>query len=204
MAAKNIFKKIISLIFGLAVLIFLVFILYFIAPSPSIENKITDTDGLNIQNIQNGQSDPGLPSRLVIPSINVDAKITYVGLDSNGAVGAPDGPYDTAWYKLGPRPGVKGSAVITGHYGPWRTGENSVFDDLHKLKKGDQIYVRDDKGSLISFAVKEIRTYDLNESVPEVFIKNDGIYLNLITCSGEWIQDQKTYTQRLVVFTQAI
>src|SRR6185436_6178865 len=52
---------------------------------------------------------PGLPVRLIIPSINVDAKIIYVGLAPDGSVGVPAGPDEVAWFGLGPRPGASGS-----------------------------------------------------------------------------------------------
>jgi len=147
---------------------------------------------------------PGLPIRLTIPSINVDAQVINVGLAKDGSVGVPEGPYQVAWFKLGPRPGEKGSAIITGHFGPWKSGAHSVFDNLHELKPGDKIYIKEDSGASLTFMVKESRVYNPNESLPEVFNKNDGTYLNLITCNGDWVATQKTYTKRLVIFTQMV
>ena len=34
--------------------------------------------------------------------------------------------------------------------------------------------------------------------------RNDGNHLNLITCDGEWNEDQKTFSKRLVVFSDAV
>jgi len=160
-------------------------------PSP---NEVADTQNTTTV------AGPGLPVELSIPSIKVNAPIIYVGLAADGSVAVPKGPHETAWFKLGPRPGEKGSAVITGHFGPWQTGAKSVFDNLYQLKKGDQIRVKDDKGEVLIFTVRESRIYKPEESPPEVFAKNDGVYLNLITCNGDWLKNQKTYTQRLVVF----
>ena len=147
---------------------------------------------------------PGLPARLVIPAINVDAKVLYVGLAADGSVDAPKGPTDVAWFRLGPRPGAQGSAIITGHFGPWRTGAKSVFDNLEQLKSGDSIFVKDDQGNSVEFKVRETKVYDSSENPKEVFNQSDGKYLNLITCNGDWIASQKTYTKRLVVFTEAV
>lgn len=144
----------------------------------------------------------GLPAQLIIPSIGVDAPVINMGLAADGSVGVPKGPSEVAWYQLGPRPGTQGSAVITGHYGPWRDGSHSVFDTLHQLQEGDEIQVKDDNGYMFAFIVRETRMYKSHESPVEVFQKNDGTYLNLITCQGEWLASQKTYTQRLVVFTE--
>jgi LPXTG-site transpeptidase (sortase) family protein len=145
----------------------------------------------------------GLPLRLKIPKINVDAAVVYVGLTSQGAMDIPEGPADVAWFNLGPRPGEVGSAVISCHYG-WKNSIPAVFDNLHKLRKGDKLYIEDDKGATITFVVRESRVYDSEEDAPNVFISTDGSHLNLVTCSGAWNKDKKNYAQRLVVFTDAV
>jgi LPXTG-site transpeptidase (sortase) family protein len=143
----------------------------------------------------------GLPIRLKIPAINVDSTVEYVGLTSNGEMGAPKDQNAVAWFKLGIRPGDKGSAVIAGHYGI-KNGKASVFDDLYKLHKGDKLYIEDDKGASISFVVHEIRRYDPKADASGVFASSDGkAHLNLITCEGVWDEVSKSYPARLVVFT---
>lgn len=149
-----------------------------------------------------GQTNSGFPVRLNIPSINVDAPIEYVGLTPDGAMDVPKERANVAWFELGSRPGENGSAVIAGHYGRWKDGVGSVFDDLNKLRKGDILYVEDDKGTIISFVVRESRSYDLNADASDVFYSNDGeSHLNLITCEGVWDEVSKSYSERLVVFT---
>ena len=160
-------------------------------------------DNLNISPTSINSSQPGLPARLIIPSIHVDAPVINVGLAADGSVGVPKGPLEVAWYQLGPRPGTEGSSVITGHFGPWRDGSHSVFDRLGELKVGDQIQVTDENGKTISFTVRATKTYNAGESPTEVFNKTGGKFLNLITCHGDWLANQKTYTQRLVVFAEA-
>jgi sortase A len=147
---------------------------------------------------------PGVPIRLNIPQINVNAVIERVGLTAAGAMDVPKGPADTAWFDLGPRPGEKGSAVISGHYG-WKNGIPAAFDDLHKLQKGDKIFVGDEKGATTTFMVREMRMYDQNADATDVFGSNDGqVHLNLITCEGVWDSVKKSYSNRLVVFTDKI
>ncbi len=147
------------------------------------------------------QASPRLPVRLKIPEINIDSAIEYVGLTPQGAVGVPKDSANVAWLELGPRPGEAGDAVITGHYG-WKNGKPSVFDNLYKLRKGDKVYIEDDKGVMISFVVRENQWYDPKADAPDVFGSNDGKpHLNLITCEGVWNEVSRTYSQRLVVFT---
>lgn len=144
----------------------------------------------------------GLPVRIEIPNIKVKAIINYVGLTSNGEMDVPKGPSDTVWYKLGTRPGNIGSAVIAGHYGSWKDGGSSVFDNLDKLVKGDKVYIEDENGMIITFIVKESRKYDPEADASNVFNLNDGVsHLNLVTCEGTWDNNKKTYSNRLVVFT---
>lgn len=146
----------------------------------------------------------GLPKRLKIPKINVNAVVDPMGLEPNGDMQAPSGPKTTGWYKFGSNPGNVGSAAIAGHQGRWKTGEDSVFDDLNKLGMGDEVYVEDEHGQVATFTVRETRTYGQNESAPDVFVSHDGkAHLNLITCSGDWDRAQRTYLNRLVVFTDA-
>jgi LPXTG-site transpeptidase (sortase) family protein len=146
-----------------------------------------------------------LPLRLSIPKINVNAPITYVGLTPQGAMGAPKGPSDAVWFNLGPRPGEKGSAVIAGHYGPWKNGQGSVFDGLNTLKEGDTLSVDTGNGATIAFVVRKIRMYGRNEDASTVFGSSDGgAHLNLITCEGVWDTTERTYSNRLVVFTDRV
>ena len=145
----------------------------------------------------------GLPVRLKIPAIKVDAVILQVGLTSGGAMDTPTTPDEVAWFNLGPRPGDTGSAVIDGHFGPWKTRQGgSVFDNLFKLHTGDTVYVEDDKGVSIAFVVREIRNYDAKADATGIFSSTDDqSHLNFITCEGMWNSFFKSYPQRLVVFT---
>lgn len=140
--------------------------------------------------------------RLKIPKINVDAAVGPVGLTLEGAMDAPKGPTDVAWFERGPRPGEKGSAVITGHYGRWENGTKSVFDNLNRLKPGDTLSIEDAQGVTISFVVRELRLYNQNDDAADVFGSSDGkAHLNLIACAGVWDKVKKIYPDRLVVFT---
>lgn len=146
------------------------------------------------------QTNFGLPVNIEIPNINVDAPIEYVGFTSDGAMDVPKGPVNVAWLNLGPRPGENGSAVIAGHY-DWKNNASAVFSDLHKLSKGDKIYIKDEDGVNITFAVREIQIYKKDDDASAVFNLNDGkSHLNLITCAGVWNKLEKTRSERLIVF----
>lgn len=142
----------------------------------------------------------GIPARITIPSISVDAAIEEVALTKDGAMDVPTLPRDAAWYGLGPRPGETGSAAIAGHVDDEK-GAAAVFADLHKVKAGDRILVHDDEGATTSFVVRESRRYDADAEARDVFASNDGeAHLSVITCDGPWDKRAGQYAKRLVVF----
>lgn len=147
-----------------------------------------------------GQVGSGVPVRLKIPSLNIDSAIEYVGLTSDGEMDVPKDRANVAWYDLGSRPGENGSAVIAGHYGRWKNGDVAVFDNLDKLKFGDKILI-ESNDAIISFVVRETKSYQPEADATEVFFSSDGkAHLNIVTCEGEWNKISKSYAKRLVVF----
>lgn len=142
---------------------------------------------------------PGLPVRLVIPAISVNANIQSLGITPSGEMAVPSNIVDVGWFNLGPRPGKKGSAVIAGHFnGP--NNQAGVFVNLDKLKVGDRLSVIDSRGVSTTFTVRQKRVYDSGYA-DDVFGRNDAAHLNLVTCDGLWDGTKKSYSQRLVVFT---
>lgn len=147
----------------------------------------------------------GVPVRLKIASIDVDAKVVPVGLTTSGAMAISQTIGEVVWYKFGSSPGEVGSAVIAGHYGWNERSVPAVFNDLQTLKVGNKLSVYDKKGERMTFVVREMRKYDLNADTTEVFRSKDGkAHLNLITCNGKWDGALRTYTTRLVVFTDKV
>lgn len=150
----------------------------------------------------------GSPVRLIIPKLNVDAGFQYNGLKSDGTMEIPSNIYDVGWFTGSPKPGEKGDAIITGHVAQIRRGimtKQGVFYNLSQLQPGDKLYVLNDKGKSITFVVRESQLYDPTADATDVFVsKDNGVHLNIITCEGTWNQAQLSYSQRLVVFTDAV
>lgn len=199
MQTKNLLRLILIIVVILEFVLSIMLLFYF-TPKSSIQSD----SSLPIKNVvispKQEQAGSGLPARLKIPEINVDATIENVGLTSSGAMDIPKNPDNVAWFELGQRPGENGSAVMSGHYGIWKNGNGSVFDNLRKLRKGDKLYVENDKGVSVSFIVQKSRRYDAEADTSDIFSSNDGkSHLNLITCEG-WDKVSKSYSKRLVIF----
>lgn len=161
-------------------------------------NQDTTKDKVVSQSQVVSKVSKGAPVRLTIPAIDVNASIQQVGVNPRGEMEVPSNTVDVGWFKLGPRPGEKGSAVISGHI-DGKNGEAGVFTNLHKLKAGDKLYIEDDSGTTSAFVVRESRTYDPGYA-EEVFSLNNDVHLNLVTCDGVWDGAKKSYSKRLVVF----
>ena len=139
------------------------------------------------------------PSRLLIPSLHINANVQKVGVKKDGSMGTPNNFTDVAWYKNGVIPGDIGSAVIDGHVdnGLALAG---VFKHLTDIKVGDDIYVVTAAGDKVHFVVTAVDFYNYKfVPVEDIFNNKDGSHLRLITCSGTWVPGERTYNERLVV-----
>ncbi|MBX4195433.1 class F sortase [Candidatus Parcubacteria bacterium] len=142
------------------------------------------------------------PERLLIPEINVNAAVQYVGVKSNGAMANPSNFTDVAWYKNGAIPGNPGTAVFAGHVDN-ALALKGVFKRLGELRVGDTVEVRRKDGKILTFRVDALEYYPYKETPNrKVFTSSDGkAHLNLVTCAGTWIKSEKSYSERLVVYT---
>lgn len=146
---------------------------------------------------------PGLPVRLTIPTIGVDAEVEHVGLAPDGAMDVPKNYANTAWYAPGTRPGERGNAAINGHVDS-KTGK-AIFWDLKKLKPGDEIIVGGDDGVERTFVVTSTEIYKRAEApLNRIFGPAAGAYLNLITCDGVFDRRRQEYDSNLVVYTEVM
>lgn len=150
----------------------------------------------------------GSPVRLRIPTLNIDAPFQFNGLKSDGAMEIPNNITDVGWYTGSPYPGETGNSVITGHIAQIRRSvvtKQGVFYNLSQLRQGDDLYVLNDRGETVTFVVNASRIYDSSADATDVFTSKDGrAHLVLITCEGTWNQDLLSYSQRLVVFADAV
>lgn len=142
-----------------------------------------------------------LSDRLIIPRLDIDAPVQEVGLTAGGNMGSPSNFTDVGWYKYGAVPGQMGSAVMAGHLDNG-LALSGVFKHLEKLTIGDDVFIATKGGQRLHFVVTDIGRYDYKEVPTEkVFTRDDVPRLNLITCSGDWVRSDKTYDERLVIYT---
>jgi sortase A len=164
---------------------------------------VNNLETVNIESARSGGRSI-LPSRLLIPSLSIDAEVQHVGVTSKGQMAVPNNFKDVGWYRHGALPGGAGNAVFAGHLDN-AVGLAGVFKNLKSINIGDDIYVTDASGDSINFRVTKKELYDYNEPATErIFGSSETANLILITCEGDWDQSIKQYVNRLVVFATLI
>ena len=172
-------------------------------PTPTITRQSTAVVAAKSTIVPSPTPKMGVPFRLIITRIGVNAPIEDVGITVQGDLATPTkNPWDgVGWYSNGPRPGEEGSAVINGHLDR-PGGYPAVFWNLRELHAGDEVLIVNAQGNTLHFRVTRTASYPPQEApVQEIFSTTGGIYLNLITCAGTWIPAQHQTTLRLVVYT---
>jgi LPXTG-site transpeptidase (sortase) family protein len=183
---------------------FVFILLHAIAYTPEIPSMTDATSSvIQIPQLFTAASS-SLPRRLIIPSLNINANIQYVGVNAQGDMRAPSNFIDTSWYKYGTVPGMLGSAVLAGHVNNG-LGLDGVFKHLTDLKINDDVYIQTTGTTTLHFKVSDIEVYPY-QSVPTttLFAQTDAARLNLITCDGSWVPGSDTYDHRIVIYTRLV
>lgn len=149
---------------------------------------------------------PDRPRYLSVERLGVvNARILPMGVNSKGELDTPQNIFDVGWYESSGLPGQGGTMVIDGHNGGPHV--HGVFKNLPDLAIGDIIQIERGDGAIFKYKVVENNSVPLSESdeymvtatrSPEIGKES----VTLISCTGEWSQQQDTYLSRQ--FTRAV
>lgn len=148
---------------------------------------------------------PDKPRYLIIPKLDVHARILTVGVDAQGALRVPANIYDTAWYKESSLPGQPGAMLIDGHISSWTA--RGVFYGLKTLRAGDIIRVQRGDDTLFTYKVVKTQLYgadNVDMVAAQTAIDANRPGLNLISCSGDVITGTNDFNQRIIVFATQV
>lgn len=127
----------------------------------------------------------GVPVMITIPKLGVVDDIVPVGLTTGNAMEVPKVD-QTGWYRLAPKPGERGPAVLAAHVN--YAGVQGSFARLAELRPGDKLIVTDDGGVVRTFVVFDVRTIAKADyqtrTVPLVFGARATADLVAVTCGG--------------------
>jgi sortase (surface protein transpeptidase) len=140
-----------------------------------------------------------VPTRVIIPSIGVNASVISEGTDSTGALETP--PLNeqnvTGWWDGGAAPGQDGPAVLVGHVNSAAAG-NLVFANLDKLVAGEAIET--EPGNLWFTVVGTQEVSKNTFPTQQVYGPTKVPTLRLITCGGAFDDATGHYVDNFIVF----
>lgn len=140
-------------------------------------------------------------SRVMIPSIGVDAAMIELGLNLDDSLEVPSNADETGWWTGGAFPGQAGTAVIAGHVDS--TAGPAVFYRLGEVAPGDEIQVTARDGSTARFVVERSESV-AKDAFPtrRVYEATRGPSLRLITCTGAFAESTGHYVSNLIVYAR--
>lgn len=146
---------------------------------------------------------PDRPRYLSISKLGINkARILPMGVNASGELDTPRNIFDVGWYEASGKPGQGGTMVIDGHNGgPHVLG---VFKNLPSLASGDIITVERGDGVIYNYEVVENQSILLSEADAYMATAAKSPQpgkesVTLISCTGEWSQQQRTYLSRQFV-----
>lgn len=139
------------------------------------------------------------PVRLAIPALGVDASIVPVGVEPHGGMEVPEDVRTAGWYRFGPLPGARGSAMVIGHVDS-RVQGPGIFFGLSRLELGERIGVQLSGGSTQSFVVVARRSFAKDELPQDLFARDGPPRLTLVTCGGGFDDRTRSYTHNVIVY----
>lgn len=165
-------------------------------------HKVEVSEGVNPNKVDRrppAPVNPESPKRFRIPSLKINAPIRNVGLLKDGAIAVPNYLGQVGWYDNSSLPGKDGTVLMVGHYDAY---DNSVvFKRLKDVQVGAEINIERGDGQIVTYIVQNKASYDRNAVPMEQVNRSDNTKrLNIITCDGQYLNKEKTYSHRLVVY----
>ena len=145
---------------------------------------------------------PDLPRLITIPSIGVSARVRSVGVNSQGNIDVPKNLNDTAWYDGSAKPNQEGQVFIDGHTS-FNNAIDAAFNDLPKMKAGDQIVVETGNGAKYTYRVTATETVDADkvDMGKALNVQGDGKKgITLMTCTGKFNYRTQSADKRFIVY----
>jgi LPXTG-site transpeptidase (sortase) family protein len=183
-------------------------------PEPTSEASLSDAststgfslDAARLQGLAEAQPTPVVTpvsnsplNRLVIPKIGVDAPVVTLGVDGQGVMQSPRGPFEVGWYDFSAGPGTGGNAVFSGHVDYASVGA-AVFWHLRELGPGDLVEVRLADGTSYQYLVVSSVSYTSGDApIAEIVGPTGKDTVTIITCTGTFNREIHQYSHRLVV-----
>ena len=145
----------------------------------------------------------GVPVRLVLPAIGVDAEVGAFALNADLTMPVPQVAWQVAWYTFSAVAGGGGNAVLAGHR-DWQR-QRGVFYDLGRVQEGDEVWLQDAVGNFYLYSVVwSLSMADDTAPVEDIAGPTAVPSVTLITCSGTFDRGIGRYVERRIVRAQLV
>ena len=138
---------------------------------------------------------PGVPRRVVIERLGMDAPVVPISTVGNALI-PPSDPQQLGWWSAGAETGARrGSALVTGH--TVHTG-GGAMDNLERMRTGDRVTVYTGRGT-IPYDVRSVEVFtkgSVARHAQRLFSQEVRGRLVLVTCE-DW--DGTRYLSNVVV-----
>jgi hypothetical protein len=132
-------------------------------------------------------------------AVDIESPTIPLGKRDDGRLEVPDDAHTAGWWTGRANPGERGPAVIVGHVDS-RDGPGA-FWELVDLEPGDRVTVDREDGTSIHWRVDVIEDHAKDEFPTEaVYGHTDEPTLRLVTCSGFFDPDTRSYDDNTIVF----
>lgn len=140
------------------------------------------------------------PSRVVVPSLDIDVPVTPEGIDDDGALALPEDPEVASWYRFGPSPSSpEGTTVVAAHVDSVRYGIGP-FSQLASASAGTTVTVASVDGSQVDYVIDRVElTPKTGIDWSQVFDREGPARLALVTCGGEFDSATGHYVSNVIV-----
>jgi sortase (surface protein transpeptidase) len=143
------------------------------------------------------------PRILYIPSINLTARVSEVGLTNANKIDVPGDASFAGWYNGSAKLNTIGASFLTGHYNGVDAG--GIFDNLNKVEHGAAITVEMGDGQKLNYEVVNIENLPIAQvDMSKTLSPSEGVMegLNIMTCQGSW--SAAGFSHRLTVYSRRV
>lgn len=143
------------------------------------------------------------PRILTIPSLNLTARVSEVGLTNANKIDVPGDASFAGWYNGSSKVDTVGAAFMTGHYNGVDAG--GIFDNLNKISNGATITVEMGDGRKLNYEVVNIENVPIAQvDMSRALSPTEGVMegLNIMTCQGTW--SASGFSHRLTVYARRV
>ena len=139
------------------------------------------------------------PVRVRSDAVDITSDMIPLGKDDEGRLEVPEDAHTAGWWTGRANPGERGPAVIVGHVDS-REGPGA-FWELPGLEEGDRVTVDREDGTSVHWRVDRVEEHPKDEFPTDaVYGDTDEPTLRMITCSGFFDPEVRSYDQNTIVF----